>query len=164
MYINYVSKSPSIKMGLLQAFKSCSKPMKQRWHSSKWNCIEAVRLGLRVPIFNVSGLNTHWSDKQQCSKLMPDNGRPEDSCYRGISRINTLYQRTGILWRTSRVDVYALISSSTRYWRTTVFWWTYQRAHQRHDGKLWNLNNYRTDMIQALRGVEGIIKHNLLKG
>jgi hypothetical protein len=26
------------------------------------------------------------------------------------------------------------------------------------------LNNYRTDMIQALRGVEGIIKHNLLKG
>ena len=30
------------------------------------------------------------------------------------------------------------------------FWWT----HQRHDGKLWNLNNYRTDMIQALGGVE----------
>lgn len=25
------------------------------------------------------------------------------------------------------------------------FWWT----HQKHDGKLWNLNNYRTDMIQA---------------
>ena len=32
------------------------------------------------------------------------------------------------------------------------FWWT----HQRHDGKLWNLNNYRTDVIQALGGVEGI--------
>ena len=30
------------------------------------------------------------------------------------------------------------------------FWWT----HQRHDGKLWNLNNYRTDVIQALGGVE----------
>jgi hypothetical protein len=25
---------------------------------------------------------------------------------------------------------------------------------QRHDGKLWNLNNYRTDVIQALGGVE----------
>ena len=25
------------------------------------------------------------------------------------------------------------------------FWWT----HQKHDGKLWNLNNYRTDMIQV---------------
>jgi pre-mRNA-processing factor 8 len=27
------------------------------------------------------------------------------------------------------------------------FWWT----HQRHDGKLWNLNNYRTDVIQVGR-------------
>lgn len=34
----------------------------------------------------------------------------------------------------------------------------------RHDGKLWNLNNYRTDMIQALGGVEGILEHTLFKG
>ena len=40
------------------------------------------------------------------------------------------------------------------------FWWT----HQRHDGKLWNLNAYRTDMIQALGGVEGILEHTLFKG
>lgn len=40
------------------------------------------------------------------------------------------------------------------------FWWT----HQRHDGKLWNLNNYRTDMIQALGGVKGILEHTLFKG
>ena len=39
------------------------------------------------------------------------------------------------------------------------FWWT----HQRHDGKLWNLNNYRTDMIQALGGVEGILEHTLFR-
>lgn len=39
------------------------------------------------------------------------------------------------------------------------FWWT----HQRHDGKLWNLNNYRTDVIQALGGVEGILEHTLFK-
>lgn len=81
-----------------------------------------------------------------------------------VSRINTLYQRTDIIWLTSRADVYALISSSTRYWRTTAFWWTHQHAHQRHNGKLWNLNNYRTDMIQDLRVIEGIIKHNLPKG
>ena len=37
-------------------------------------------------------------------------------------------------------------------------------THQRHDGKLWNLNNYRTDMIQALGGVEGILEHTLFKG
>ncbi len=34
----------------------------------------------------------------------------------------------------------------------------------RHDGKLWNLNNYRTDVIQALGGVEGILEHTLFKG
>ena len=44
--------------------------------------------------------------------------------------------------------------------RMNPFWWT----HQRHDGKLWNLNNYRTDMIQALGGVEGILEHTLFKG
>ena len=40
------------------------------------------------------------------------------------------------------------------------FWWT----HQRHDGKLWNLNAYRTDMIKALGGVEEILEHTLFKG
>ena len=44
--------------------------------------------------------------------------------------------------------------------RQNPFWWT----HQRHDGKLWNLNNYRTDMIQSLGGVEGILEHTLFKG
>eukprot|EP00479_Gromia_sphaerica_P008433 TRINITY_DN3201_c0_g1_i1.p1 TRINITY_DN3201_c0_g1~~TRINITY_DN3201_c0_g1_i1.p1 ORF type:complete len:233 (+),score=42.57 TRINITY_DN3201_c0_g1_i1:50-748(+) len=34
----------------------------------------------------------------------------------------------------------------------------------RHDGKLWNLNNYRTDVIQALGGVEAILEHTLFKG
>lgn len=29
--------------------------------------------------------------------------------------------------------------------RQNPFWWT----HQRHDGKLWSLNNYRTDVIQV---------------
>ena len=37
-------------------------------------------------------------------------------------------------------------------------------ADRRHDGKLWNLNNYRTDMIQALGGVEGILEHTLFRG
>lgn len=47
-----------------------------------------------------------------------------------------------------------------RITRWNPFWWT----HQRHDGKLWNLNNYRTDVIQALGGVEGILEHSLFKG
>jgi hypothetical protein len=38
------------------------------------------------------------------------------------------------------------------------------KCPQKHDGKLWNLNNYRTDVIQALGGVEGILEHTMFKG
>lgn len=44
--------------------------------------------------------------------------------------------------------------------RSSPFFWT----NGRHDGKLWNLNNYRSDVIQALGGVEGILEHTLFKG
>ena len=40
----------------------------------------------------------------------------------------------------------------------------YASTSQKHDGKLWNLNNYRTDVIQALGGVEGILEHTMFKG
>ncbi|KAK3069281.1 pre-mRNA-splicing factor 8, partial [Teratosphaeriaceae sp. CCFEE 6253] len=43
--------------------------------------------------------------------------------------------------------------------RSAPFWWT----SQRHDGKLWNLNSYRTDVIQALGGVETILEHTLFR-
>ena len=33
-----------------------------------------------------------------------------------------------------------------------------------HDGKLWQLNNYRVDVITALGGVESIPKHTLFMG
>eukprot|EP00767_Chilomastix_cuspidata_P003217 gnl/Chilomastix_cuspidata/3332.p1 GENE.gnl/Chilomastix_cuspidata/3332~~gnl/Chilomastix_cuspidata/3332.p1 ORF type:complete len:3611 (-),score=172.86 gnl/Chilomastix_cuspidata/3332:1097-11722(-) len=44
--------------------------------------------------------------------------------------------------------------------RMSSFWWT----HTRHDGKLYNLTNYRIDMLQALGGVEAILEHSLFKG
>jgi len=46
--------------------------------------------------------------------------------------------------------------------RQNPFWWT----HQRHDGKLWSLNNYRTDVIQvrSLCLLEFQNSHNLLTG
>ena len=43
--------------------------------------------------------------------------------------------------------------------KSNPFWWT----SQRHDGKLWQLNSYRTDVIQALGGVETILEHTLFK-
>lgn len=39
-------------------------------------------------------------------------------------------------------------------------WWT----SQRYDGKLWQLNDYRVDVIAVLGGVEGIFGHILFKG
>ncbi|KAI9295519.1 pre-mRNA-processing-splicing factor 8 [Neoconidiobolus thromboides FSU 785] len=84
----------------------------------------------------------------------------EDSWDRGIPRINTLFQKDRHTlaydkgWRV-RTDF-----KQYQILKNNPFWWT----HQRHDGKLWNLNNYRTDMIQALGGVEGILEHTLFKG
>jgi len=84
----------------------------------------------------------------------------EDSWDRGIPRINTLFQKDRATlaydkgWR-CRVDFkqYQLLKHNP-------FWWT----SQKHDGKLWQLNNYRVDAISALGGVEGILEHTLFKG
>eukprot|EP00741_Cyanophora_paradoxa_P003665 tig00000093_g3562.t1 len=84
----------------------------------------------------------------------------EDSWDRGIPRINTLFQKDRHTlaydkgWRV-RTDF-----KKYQVMKENPFWWT----NQRHDGKLWNLNNYRTDVIQALGGVEGILEHTLFKG
>lgn len=84
----------------------------------------------------------------------------EDAWDRGVPRINTLFQKDRHTlafdkgWRIRQeFKQYQLL-------RMNPFSWT----HQRHDGKLWNLNSYRTDMIQALGGVEGILEHTLFKG
>ena len=83
----------------------------------------------------------------------------EDSWDRGLPRINTLFQKDrstlsfdkGFRTRTE-FKVYQLMKSNPFYWTS-----------QRHDGKLWNLNAYRTDVIQALGGVETILEHTLFK-
>lgn len=83
----------------------------------------------------------------------------EDSWDRGIPRINTLFQKDR---HTLAYDKgWRVRTEFKRYQvlKQNPFWWT----HQRHDGKLWNMTNYRTDMIQALGGVEGILEHTLFK-
>ena len=77
-----------------------------------------------------------------------------------MPRINTLFQKDR---HTLAYDRGWRVRQEFRQFtqtRLNPFWWT----HQRHDGKLWNLNNYRTDVIQALGGVEGILEHTLFKG
>jgi pre-mRNA-processing factor 8 len=81
----------------------------------------------------------------------------EDSWDRGLPRINTLFQKDrstlsfdkGFRARTE-FKTYQLMKSNP-------FWWT----SQRHDGKLWNLNTYRVDVIQALGGVVSESKSTL---
>ena len=84
----------------------------------------------------------------------------EDSWDRGIPRINTLFSKDR---HTLAYDKGWRIRTEFRQYqelKQNPFWWT----HQKHDGRLWNLNNYRTDVIQALGGVECILEHTLFKG
>jgi pre-mRNA-processing factor 8 len=84
----------------------------------------------------------------------------EDSWDRGLPRINTLFQKDR---HTLAYDKGHRIRTEFRQFsllKANPFWWT----SQRHDGKLWNLNAYRTDVIQALGGIETILEHTLFKG
>uniref|UniRef100_A0A060T7Z1 ARAD1D03102p n=1 Tax=Blastobotrys adeninivorans TaxID=409370 RepID=A0A060T7Z1_BLAAD len=84
----------------------------------------------------------------------------EDSWDRGLPRINTLFQKDR---HTLAYDKGHRIRMEFRQYslpKVNPFWWT----SQRHDGKLWNLNAYRTDVIQALGGIETILEHTLFKG
>ena len=84
----------------------------------------------------------------------------EDSWDRGIPRINTLFQKDRHTLAYDKGWRVRAHFKENHLMKINQFWWT----HQRHDGKLWNLNNYRTDVIQALGGVEGILEHTLFKG
>ncbi|RHN38913.1 putative JAB1/MPN/MOV34 metalloenzyme domain, ribonuclease H-like domain, PRO8NT [Medicago truncatula] len=84
----------------------------------------------------------------------------EDSWDQGIPRINTLFQKDRHTLAYDKGWRVRLDFKQYQVLKQNPFWWT----HQRHDGKLWNLNNYRTDVIQALGGIEQILEHTLFKG
>lgn len=83
----------------------------------------------------------------------------EGSWDRGIPRISTLFQKDR---HTLAYDKGHRIRREFKQYslnRFNPFWWT----SNHHDGKLWNLNAYRTDVIQALGGIETILEHTLFK-
>ena len=84
----------------------------------------------------------------------------DSSWDRGIPRISTLFTKDRHTLAYDKGWRVRLEFKKYMHTRNDAFWWT----HQRHDGKLWSLTNYRTDMIQALGGVEGILEHTLFAG
>ncbi|CAK4031288.1 Pre-mRNA-processing-splicing factor 8 [Lecanosticta acicola] len=83
----------------------------------------------------------------------------EDSWDRGLPRINTLFQKDRSTLSFDKGFRARTEFKLYQHMKSNPFWWT----SQRHDGKLWQLNAYRTDVIQALGGVETILEHTLFK-
>lgn len=84
----------------------------------------------------------------------------EDCWDRGLPRVSTLFQKDR---QTLAVDKGYRIRKEFKEYsiiRNNPFWW----LSDRHDGRLWNLSAYRTDVIQALGGIETILEHTLFKG
>ncbi|KAH3899328.1 probable Pre-mRNA-splicing factor 8 [Saccharomycodes ludwigii] len=84
----------------------------------------------------------------------------EDSWDRGIPRISTLFQKDRHTLAYDKGYRARTEFKNYRLEHSNSFWWTVAN----HDGKLWNLNSYRTDVIQALGGIETILEHTLFKG
>jgi pre-mRNA-processing factor 8 len=84
----------------------------------------------------------------------------EASWDRGLPRISTLFQKDRHTLAYDKGHRVRLEFKQYALARASPFWWT----SGRHDGKLWNLNAYRSDVIQALGGIETILEHTLFKG
>ncbi|GMM36116.1 U4/U6-U5 snRNP complex subunit [Saccharomycopsis crataegensis] len=84
----------------------------------------------------------------------------EENWDKGIPRISTLFQKERHTLAYDKGHRARKIFKEYSIARFNPFWWT----NSFHDGKLWNLNAYRTDVIQALGGIETILEHTLFKG
>lgn len=84
----------------------------------------------------------------------------ETSWDRGLPRISTLFQKDRQTLAYDKGHRVRRVFAQYTIARSQPFWWT--SSH--HDGKLWNLSAYRTDVMQALGGVETILEHTLFKG
>lgn len=84
----------------------------------------------------------------------------ESSWDRGLPRISTLFQKDRQTLAYDKGHRARREFKSFALSRGNPFWWT----NSHHDGKLWNLAAYRTDVIQALGGIDTILEHTLFKG
>ena len=78
---------------------------------------------------------------------------------RGIPRINTLFIKDRHVLALDRGWRCKLYFKKYHVLRNDAFFWTDTKL----DGKTWQLTSYKTDMIEALGGVECILSHTLFK-
>lgn len=83
----------------------------------------------------------------------------EESWDKGVPRILTLFQKERHTLAYDKGHRLRRMFRDHAVTRFNPFWWT----SSPHDGKLWNLNEYRTDVIQALGGIETILEHTLFR-
>eukprot|EP00835_Amoeboradix_gromovi_P001880 NODE_96_length_21330_cov_0.419858.p1 type:complete len:2207 gc:universal NODE_96_length_21330_cov_0.419858:801-7421(+) len=105
---------------------------------------------------------TEYAVKRQDAKLQNRRitlDELQDLFNRGIPRINTLFQKDRHVLGYDRGYRIRLLFKQYSILRVNPFNWT----DTKHDGKLWNILNYRTDMIEALGGVQVILEHTLYK-
>lgn len=84
----------------------------------------------------------------------------ESNWDRGIPRISTLFQKDRHTLAYDKGHRARRQFKQFSLPRFNPFAWT----SNHHDGRLWNLNAYRADVIQALGGIETILEHTLFKG
>ncbi|PWN94126.1 putative PRP8-U5 snRNP protein, pre-mRNA splicing factor [Acaromyces ingoldii] len=107
-----------------------------------------------------------WSEYAQKRKEAAQQSRRitledvEDSFDRGIPRISTLFQKDRTILSYDKMHRLRQYFTQYQILKSNDYRWT----NQRHDGKLWNLNSARVDMIAALGGVETILEHTLFSG
>nr|UXY86768.1 splicing factor Prp8 [Cryptomonas paramecium] len=78
---------------------------------------------------------------------------------KGLPRINTLFFTDKFIFSYDRG--WRIRSELKKYYciKKNYFWWT----NTKHEGKLWNLNKYKSDLIKTLGGIENILEHTLFK-
>jgi len=78
---------------------------------------------------------------------------------KGLPRINTLFFADKFIFSYDRG--WRIRSELKKYYcvKKNYFWWT----NVKHEGKLWSLNRYKSELIKTLGGIENILEHTLFK-
>lgn len=84
----------------------------------------------------------------------------EDLWNKGLPRINTLFQKEREILAFDHGWRVRAIMEKFQVQKNNPFWWTTRK----HDGRLWDLDFYKIEIIKNLGGITNILEHSLFKG